>query len=159
MTNATYATSPTARPIIPALAPLTNALAPLGEPLVRVAAGLMLVPHGAQKLFGAFGGYGVEATGQFFATKLGLPASLALVAGLVEFVGGIMLAAGFLTRPVAALVAGLMFVAAVKVHLPAGFFWTDGGYEYPLLWGIVALSFVLRGAGRYSLDAAIAREF
>jgi len=156
MSNATYTT---ARPILPALAPLTQALAPLGEPLVRVAAGLLLVPHGAQKLFGAFGGYGVEATGQFFATKLGLPASFALLAGLIEFVGGIFLAAGFLTRPVAALVAGVMAVAVVSVHLPAGFFWTDGGSEYPLLWGIVALSFVLRGGGRYSVDAAIAREF
>ena len=156
--NASNATYTTARPLIPGLAPLTNALAPLGEPLVRVAAGLLLVPHGAQKLFGAFGGYGVEATGQFFATKLGLPASFALLAGLIEFVGGLMLAAGFLTRPVAALITGVMAVAVVSVHLPAGFFWTDGGYEYPLLWGIVALSFVLRGGGRYSVDAAIARE-
>lgn len=155
--NVSTATT-TARPIIPALAPLTNALAPLGEPLVRVAAGLLLVPHGAQKLFGAFGGYGLEATGQFFATKLGMPASFALIAGLIELVGGLMLAAGFLTRPVAALITGFMIVA-LTVHLPAGFFWTDGGYEYPLLWAIVAFSFVLRGAGRYSVDATIAREF
>lgn len=160
MSNPTYDTPPSgARPIIPALAPLTNALAPLGEPLVRVAIGLALVPHGAQKLFGAFGGYGVEATGQFFATKLGLPASLALIAGLIEFFGGIFLAVGFLTRPVAALVAGVMAVAIVTAHLPAGYFWTDGGYEYPLMWGIAALSFVMRGGGRYSVDAAIAREF
>lgn len=152
------ATTTTARPIIPALAPLTQALAPLGEPLVRVTAGLLLVPHGAQKLFGAFGGYGLEATGQFFATKLGLPASFALIAGLIEFVGGIMLAAGFLTRPVAAVITGFMAVA-LTVHLPAGFFWNNGGYEYPLLWAIVAFSFVLRGAGHYSVDAAIAREF
>ena len=158
MTNATYTTPSTARPIIPALAPLTNALAPLGEPLVRIAAGLLLIPHGAQKLFGAFGGYGLEATGQFFATKLGLPASFALIAGLIEVVGGLFLAAGFLTRPAAALITGFM-VVALTVHLPAGFFWTDGGYEYPLLWAIVAFSFVLRGAGRYSVDAAIKREF
>jgi putative oxidoreductase len=48
-----------------------------------------------------------------------------------------------------------MAVAVVKVHFPAGFFWTDGGYEYPLLWGIVALSYVIRGGGRYSVDALI----
>lgn len=144
-------------PLVSAYTSVTNAVSPLADPLVRIAAGLMLVPHGAQKLFGWFGGYGVEATGQFFATKLGIPASLALVAGIVEFFGGLLLAAGLLTRPVAALVFGLMAVAVVKVHLPAGFFWTDGGYEYPLMWGIVALSYVIRGGGRYSVDALIAR--
>lgn len=147
-----------AKPVIPVLASITNALSPLADPLVRVAVGLMLVPHGAQKLFGWFGGYGVEATGQFFATKLGLPASFALLAGIIEFFGGLLLAAGIATRPVAALVFGLMAVAVVQVHLPAGFFWTDGGYEYPLLWGVVALSYVIRGGGRYSVDALIARE-
>lgn len=153
------ATEAQARPLVPALAGLTNALSPFAEPLVRVTAGLLLVPHGAQKLFGWFGGYGLEATGQFFATKLGLPASFALLAGLIEFVGGFLLAAGLLTRPVAALVFGVMAYAVVGVHLGAGFFWTNGGYEYPLLWGMVALAFVLRGGGRYSLDARIGREF
>ena len=147
-----------AQPLIPALQTLTNLLTPLGEPLVRVATGLLLVPHGAQKLFGWFGGYGLEATGQFFATQLGLPASLALVTGLIEFVGGLMLAAGLLTRPVAALVFGLMAVATLQVHLSLGFFWTSGGFEYPLFWGLAALSFVIRGGGPYSLDALIGRE-
>ncbi len=145
-------------PIVPALAPVAEALSPLAEPMVRVAAGLMLVPHGAQKLFGWFGGHGIDATGQFFAVKLGLPASFALLAGLIEFAGGIALAAGLATRPVAALVTGLMAVAVVQVHLGNGFFWTQGGFEYPLLWGLVALSFVLRGGGRYSVDALIGRE-
>ena len=145
-------------PAIPALAPITNALSPLAEPMVRIAAGLLLVPHGAQKLFGWFGGYGLEATGQFFSTKLGLPASLALVAGLIEFVGGLMLAAGLATRVTAALVVGLMTVAVLQVHLGAGFFWTDGGFEYPLFWGVVALAFAIRGGGRYSLDALIGYE-
>jgi putative oxidoreductase len=149
--------SPT-RPLVPAVSAITDALSPLAEPLVRIAAGLLLVPHGAQKLFGWFGGYGIEATGQFFASKLGLPASLALLAGVIEFFGGIMLALGLLTRPVALLVSGVMAVAVVAVHLPAGFFWTSGGYEYPLLWGIVALSYAIRGGGRFSLDALIARE-
>jgi putative oxidoreductase len=144
--------------VIPAFGAMETALAPFGEPLVRVAAGLSLVPHGSQKLFGWFGGYGVEATEQFFAAKLGLPPSLALVAGLIEFFGGLALAAGFLTRPAAALIVGLMAVAVVAVHLPAGFFWTNGGFEYPLMWGLVALSFVLRGGGRYSVDALIGRE-
>jgi len=158
LTSLTSSSSPAA-PVVPAFASLAAALSPFAEPLLRVTAGLLLVPHGAQKLFGWFGGYGVDATGQFFAAKLGLPASLALVAGLIEFAGGLALAFGLLTRPVAALVAGLMAVAVVHVHLPAGFFWTSGGYEYPLLWAIVALVFVIRGGGRYSLDALIGREF
>jgi len=150
--------SSSASRLIPAAAPLTDALSPFAEPLVRVTAGLLLMPHGAQKLFGLFGGYGIEATGQFFATKLGLPPALALVAGLIEFFGGLFLALGLLTRPVAALVVGLMSVAVVSVHLGNGFFWTNGGFEYPLFWAVVALSFVIRGGGAFSLDALIGRE-
>ena len=147
------------KPIIPAVGALTRRLSPLGEPLTRIVAGLFLMPHGAQKLFGLFGGYGLEATGQFFASKLGLPPVLATVAGLIEFFAGLSLALGLLTRPAAALILGLMTVAVVHVHLPNGYFWTDLGYEYPLFWGLVTLSFVIRGGGRYSLDAAIGREF
>ena len=155
--NALAVESP-AKPIVPAFASITDTLSPLADPLLRVTTGLLLVPHGAQKLFGWFGGYGVDATGQFFATKLGLPASLALLAGLIEFFGGLALAAGLATRFVTALVFGVMAVAVVFVHLPVGFFWMTGGFEYPLLWGVVALYFVVRGGGRYSLDAVIGRE-
>ncbi len=149
---------PTASPLFPSLSPIYGALSPLAEPLVRATTGLLLVPHGAQKLFGWFGGYGIEATGQFFAAKLGLPAELALLAGLIEFAGGLMLALGLFTRPVAALVVGTMAVAVFQVHLSKGFFWTSGGFEYPLMWGLVALSFVVRGGGRLSIDALIGRE-
>jgi putative oxidoreductase len=146
------------QPIIPVFRPIQQAFAPLAEPLIRAATGLFLMPHGAQKLFGLFGGYGLEATGQFFQAKLGLPPQTALIAGLVEFFGGLFLAAGFLTRPAAALVLGLMAIAVIRVHLPNGYFWTDGGFEYPLLWGLLALSYVIRGGGRYSVDALIGRE-
>ncbi|MBX9635242.1 MAG: DoxX family protein [Magnetospirillum sp.] len=146
------------QPIIPVIRPITESLSPFALPLLRITTGLLLVPHGAQKLFGWFGGYGIQATGQFFATKLGLPASLALIAGLIEFVGGLALAAGLATRPVASLVAGLMLVAVFQVHLGAGFFWTSGGFEYPLLWGVAALAFAILGGGRYSADALIGRE-
>ena len=149
----------TAKPFLPFTAGITKTLSPFTEPMLRATAGLFMVPHGAQKLFGWFGGYGLEATGQFFATKLGLPASLALVVGLIEFVGGFLLALGFLTRPIAALAFGLMAGAVVSVHLGSGFFWTSGGYEYPLMWAILALAFVVRGGGRYSVDALIGREF
>lgn len=148
----------TAKPLIPAVQPITETLSPFAEPLVRVTAGLLLMPHGAQKLFGWFGGYGVSATGQFFASKLGLPASLALLAGVIEFFGGLALAAGLATRVVAALVFGMMAVAVLQVHLPNGYFWTSGGFEYPLMWGLIALSFVIRGGGRYSLDRLIGTE-
>jgi putative oxidoreductase len=152
------AVSSDTKPLVPSLAAVTGALSPLAEPALRVVAGLMLVPHGAQKLFGAFGGYGVEATGQFFATKLGLPAPLALLAGVIEVFGGIALALGLLTRLAAILVVGLMAVAILAVHLPAGYFWTAGGFEYPLLWGVVALYFAIRGGGRISVDGLIGRE-
>jgi putative oxidoreductase len=148
-----------ARPLIPFFGALEQKLSPFAEPMVRVVAGLFLMPHGAQKLFGWFGGYGLEATGQFFAAKLGLPASLALAAGLIEFFGGLFLAIGFLTRPAAALVVGLMVTAVAGVHLGAGFFWTNGGFEYPLLWAFVALSYVIRGGGAFSVDAVLGREF
>jgi putative oxidoreductase len=147
-----------AKSLIPGVASIEQALSPFAEPLVRVTAGLLLLPHGAQKLFGWFGGYGVDATGQFFAAKLGLPASFALLAGLIEVFGGLALAAGFLTRVAAALVFGLMAVAVIWVHLPIGYFWMTGGLEYPLMWGLVALAFVFRGGGRYSVDALIGHE-
>ncbi len=146
------------KPVLPIFRPLTDALAPFGEPLARVAVGAMLMPHGAQKLFGWFGGYGLAATGQFFATKLGLPASMALVTGLIEFGGGLLLALGLATRFAAGAAAVMMAVAVIHVHLGNGYFWTSGGYEYPLLWGLLAFSFVLRGGGRYSLDAKIGYE-
>jgi putative oxidoreductase len=146
------------QPLIPAVRPLTASLAPLAEPMIRAATGLFLLPHGAQKLFGWFGGYGLDATGQFFSAKLGLPPSFALLAGLIEVLGGLALAVGFGTRVAAALVTGLMAVAVVLVHLDNGFFWTKGGYEYPLLWGILALGFVLKGGGRYSIDRLIGKE-
>jgi putative oxidoreductase len=144
--------------VISALSPVYDALLPFGEPLVRVTAGALLLPHGAQKLFGLFGGYGIDATGQFFAAKLGLPASFALLAGLIEFFGGLALVVGLGTRAVAALIAGMMAVAIFAVHLNNGLFWTSGGIEYPLMLGVVALSFVIRGGGRFSLDALIGRE-
>ena len=147
-----------AKPLVPALARVTEALSPYAEPLVRIATGLLLVPHGTQKLFGWFGGYGIAGTEQFFASKLGLPPWVAVLAGLVEFGGGLLLALGLVTRVAAALVVGLMTVAIIQVHWSNGFFWTEGGYEYPLLWGILALSFVIRGGGRFSLDALIGRE-
>lgn len=146
------------RPLIPAFRPLQDALAPIAEPMVRAATGLFLMPHGAQKLFGWFGGQGVDETGAFFITAYSLPASLALIVGLIEFFGGLALALGLVTRLAAGMVTVMMAVAVIDVHWTHGFFWTQNGFEYPLLWGILAFSFVLRGGGRYSLDSALGAE-
>ncbi len=124
--------------------------------LLRITTGLFLVPHGAQKLFGAFGGYGLDGTGQFFAQQLGFGEFgylAALGSGLVEFFGGLFLAAGLLTR-LASLAVAVLLVVASSVHFGSGFFWTNGGWEYPILWAILALSFAVRGGGQYSLDRA-----
>ena len=130
------------------------------ETLVRVAAGAFLIPHGAQKLFGWFGGYGLEATGQFFANQLGFANGYlaALGAGSVEFFGGIALALGLLTRASALAIFVFLLVAA-NFHFTAGFFWTESGWEYPVLWAILALSFVTKGGGKYSMDNVLGIKF
>ena len=131
----------------------TSGWAPLP---IRIALGLSFVAHGSQKLFAAFGGYGLEGTGQFMAS-IGLEPGylMALMAGLVEFLGGLAVMLGLLTRPAALAAAVLMVVAIVTVHLPHGFFADHGGFEYQLtlLAGFVAL--LIGGAGRYSLDHLI----
>ena len=149
------------RPIIPALAPLHRRLSGLSYPMIRFFVGLFLMPHGAQKLFGLFGGGGLQATAEMFGTRLGLEPGLlfAVLVGGTEFFGGLLLAIGFLTRPAAVAVAILMAVAVLKVHVPNGFFWTSGGFEYPLLWGLIALALAFRGGGELSIDRAIGREF
>lgn len=145
--------------VIPALKPVYAGTSALSETLLRVAAGLFLMPHGAQKLFGLFGGYGLSATGDFFQTQLGFSNGYlaALGAGSVEVFGGLLLALGLFTRFAAAAIAVMLLVAST-IHLGAGFFWTAGGWEYPVLWAIVALSFVARGGGAWSLDRMIGRE-
>lgn len=133
-----------------------NRLAPLSYPLVRVTTGLLLMPHGAQKLFGWFDGHGLTATGQYFASNLGMEPGIlfALLAGLIEFFGGLALVLGLLTRPAALIVAVFMAVI-ISVHVPSGFFWNNGGFEYPLMWGLMALAIFFRGGDRYSLDARL----
>ena len=129
--------------------------------LVRIATGLILLPHGAQKLFGWFGGGGLAGTAQFFEQNLGLYPGLlfAGLAGATEFVGGLLLALGLLTRLSAAAVVAVMAYAAFVVHWGNGFFWTAGGYEFPLLWGLVALALVIRGGGPLSLDRILGWKF
>ena len=144
---------------IPAPRSASPAVSELADAGTRIAAGLFLVPHGAQKLFGWFGGYGLDGTAQFFGEQLGMPFPYlaALGAGSVEVFAGLALALGLGTRFAAAAIFGLLAVA-VTVHLPNGFFWTNGGWEYPVLWAVIALAYVIKGGGRYSLDRLIARR-
>lgn len=135
-------------------------LATLGYPIMRIATGLMLMPHGAQKLFGWFGGYGPAATGQFFAQNLGMEPGIvfAVLAGLVEFFGGLALVLGLLTRP-AALAVTVLLGVTLTVHWGNGYFWTNGGVEYPLLWAFMAISILLQGGGAFSVDRRIGLTF
>lgn len=142
------------RLLIPALRPTYDCLSEVSLLLLRVAAGAFLVPHGYGKLFG-----GLEGTANFLGSLGYQPAMLwAVLVAAVEFGGGILLALGILTRPVAAAVM-LFMLNAVVFHWQNGFNWTDGGWEYPAMWAIVALVFVIRGGGRFSVDDKIGREF
>jgi putative oxidoreductase len=128
----------------------------IGLLILRLVVGLGLAAHGAQKLFGWFGGHGLEGTGQFL-EQLGFrPGRLhAVQAALAEFLGGLFLAAGFLTPAAAAAVVAVMLVAAVSVHLKGGFFAQNGGYEYALMLGAGALALAFTGPGELSLDQAL----
>jgi putative oxidoreductase len=128
----------------------------IGLLLLRLTVGLTLAAHGARKLFGWFGGLGLDATGQFFAVLGFQPGRRhALMAGLAETVGGLLLALGLLTPVAAALVFSVMLVAAVTVHIKEGFFAQNGGYEYTLVLGVAALSAAFAGPGSLSLDALL----
>jgi putative oxidoreductase len=127
--------------------------------ILRVPIGLILAAHGSQKLFGWFGGYGLDGTGQWMASVGLNPGFLmALLAGSAEFFGGVALILGLLTRPAAAISAVTMLVALFWVHWGKGFFLDTHGIEYALalLSATTALAFI--GGGRYSLDALIVSE-
>lgn len=130
-----------------------------GALALRIPVGIIFAAHGAQKLFGWFGGYGLEGTGQFFGSVGLNPGYLmALLAGLAEFVGGVALVLGVLVRPAAAALAFAMLIAIFAVHWDKGFFAASGGYEYALALFAASLALLFSGAGRFSVDRAIAGE-
>lgn len=143
---------------LPFLEPLYARLQPLAYPLVRVATGAFLVPHGAQKLFGFAGGNITETAAGF--ARLGLQPSLPLayLVGATEFLGGLCIMLGVFTRPAALAGAILLAVAAFRVHLPLGWFWSGRGMEYPLLWMLLCVAVGMRGSGPLSVDAARGRD-
>ena len=126
----------------------------LGLLLIRVIVGLYYAAHGTRKAFGWFGGNGPAATGAFF-EKIGIKPgkTMALFAGIGEFIGGILFALGFLTPLSALLIIVPMIVAIKTVHRKNGLFSDKGGIEYNLVLIAVALGITLSGPGSISLDA------
>lgn len=126
---------------------------------LRIPVGIIFAAHGAQKLFGWFGGYGLDGTGQFFGS-VGLNPGyfLALLAGAAEFFGGLALVLGLLVRPAAVALAFAMLIAIFAVHFGNGFFVDKGGYEYALALFAASLSLLWSGGGRFSVDHALAGE-
>jgi putative oxidoreductase len=123
--------------------------------ILRLVLGLLLVGHGSQKLFGAFGGHGLDGTGGFFHSigfRPGRP--MALVAGLTEVGSGLLLALGLLTPLAVAGIVGTLFVAG-SVHWKAGLWGQNGGFELPLLYSVAAVALAFTGPGRYSLDNVV----
>ncbi len=133
-----------------------DSLAPLA---LRLVGGAIFVAHGAQKLFGAFGGYGLEGTGQFF-DSVGLSPGyhLALLAGAAEFFGGLALIIGLWVRPAASALAFAMLIAIFAVHFNKGFFLEKGGYEYALALFGLSNSLIVSGGGRLSVDGILSQQ-
>ena len=129
-------------------------LSSIGLLIIRLFVGLTLAAHGTQKLFGWFGGYGPKGTGGFF-DSIGFKPGvlLAVLVGLAEFGGGLMIAAGFLTWLGAAFIVIVMLGALLKVHAKNGFWVTSNGIEFTLILIAVVVGIAFIGAGDYSLDA------
>jgi putative oxidoreductase len=142
------------RLLVPALGGIYRSLAPFTEPLIRIVAGGSLAIHGFPILFG----HTAEAVK--FLESVGFENALfwAYIVGIVEFVCGVCLAAGFLTRLVAIPIIGFLVVAIATYHWQFGFAWENRGIEYPLFWAIVVLHFLVHGGGAWSLDALIDKE-
>ena len=128
----------------------------LGLLVLRVVVGALFVGHGTQKLFGWFGGHGLDGTGAWMAS-VGFRRGRfwAGVAGLAESLGGLLLALGFLTPLAAAAIIGVMTTAVLAVHLRNGVWNSNGGYELPLVYATAATALAFTGPGAYSLDRMI----
>lgn len=131
---------------------------------LRVVLGATMLPHGAQKLLGAFGGYGYSATMDYFTGTVGLPAIIAFLVIVIESVGALSLVLGFATRLSALGIAAVMIGAAVTAHAQHGFFmnWFGNaggeGFEYHILALGLALPLVATGGGLASIDRALIRK-
>lgn len=128
--------------------------------IFRLVFGLSMAAHGAQKLFGWFGGYGLTGTGGFLESlgfRPGKP--FAFAAALSEFAGGLLIALGLLGPVGPALLVAVMIVAAVTVHVKNGYFATSNGIEMTVLYTVAAIALALTGPGRFSADALLGLHF
>jgi putative oxidoreductase len=122
----------------------------------RLVVGLLMAAHGSQKLFGWFGGHGLEGTGQFFGSLGFRPGrTFATLAGLGELASGLLIALGVLGPVGPAILLSVMIVAGMSVHWRNGLFATKNGIEVPLLYATGAIALAFTGFGRYSLDAML----
>jgi putative oxidoreductase len=132
--------------------------------VLRLALGIVIFPHGAQKALGWFGGFGFSGTMGFFTGDLRIPALFAFLAILAEFAGSLGLIVGLLGRVAAFGIACNMVVATLLVHLPNGFFmnWSGQqageGFEFHLLALGIALALMIRGSGAVSLDGVLEKQ-
>jgi putative oxidoreductase len=129
--------------------------------ILRLVLGVVFFAHGAQKLWGWFGGFGFASTMNLFTSMMHIPAPLAFLAIAAEFFGGIGLILGFLTRIAAFGIGVNMLVAIMTLHGAFGFFmnWTGAqkgeGFEFHLLVLAIAAFLMIRGAGAFSVDRAL----
>lgn len=126
---------------------------------LRIPIGIIFMAHGAQKLFGWFGGHGLEGTGQWM-ESIGLAPGfiMALFAGSAEFFGGLFILLGLLTRPAAFALSITMLVAIFSVHFANGLFMSNNGYEFGLALFAASLSLVFSGAGKLAIDNVLAKK-
>jgi putative oxidoreductase len=131
-----------------------NKMMSIGLLIIRVVVGVSFMAHGAQKLFGWFGGYGLKGTGGWM-ESLGMKPGvmMALMAGLTELIGGLLFTLGLLTPLAGIMIAATMVMAIVKVHASNGYWATQNGYEYNLTLIAVVIGIALIGPGKYALDA------
>ncbi|TKC16398.1 DoxX family protein [Robertmurraya kyonggiensis] len=128
----------------------------IGLLLIRLVIGILFIGHGAQKLFGWFGGNGLEGTGGWFESVGIKPGyTMALLAGLVEVLGGVLFAVGLLTPIAGIMIAATMVVSIAKVHGGNGVWAQANGYEYNLTLLAVAIGIALIGPGQYALDSLL----
>ena len=138
---------------------MTHTQAGYGLTVLRIVAGVTFAAHGAQKLFGWFGGYGLVGVGQWM-ESIGLSPGywMALMAGSAEFFGGLALLLGLFVRPAALVLAFTMAVALFSVHAANGLFMANNGYEFALAMLAMSAALTATGGGKWSLDAWLAKK-